>query len=143
MAHTSPWEELNMFKTDNYRAMAARNGERAKNTNVPGEMHEFQKMERSFTSLANNEEWLADNFDKTLHAPAGEPLDQVTLADTEEHMLRCLGAAVIMQWGTIPTKLQRELFDNAGSMGDLLRTAELRGQLARFLHNHNDEQPAA
>ena len=68
-----------MFKTDNYRAMAARNGERAKNTNVPGEMHEFQKMERSFTSLANNEEWLADNFDKTLHAPAGEPLDQIPL----------------------------------------------------------------
>jgi hypothetical protein len=143
MAHTSPWEELNMFRTDNYRALAARNGERAKSTNVPGEMHEFQKMERSFTSPANNEEWLADNFDKTLHAPAGEPLDQVTLADTEEHMLRCLGAAVIMQWGTIPTKLQRDLFDNAGSMGDLLRTAELRGQLARFLHNHNDEQPAA
>ena len=61
--------------------MATWNGERAKNTNVPGEMHEFQKMEGSL--------------------------------------------------------------DNAGSMGDLLRTAELRGQLARFLHNHNDEQPAA
>lgn len=86
-----------MFKTDKYRAMAVRNGERAKNTNVPGEMDEFQKLERSFTLLANNEEWLADNFDKTLHAPSGEPLDQATLADTEEHMLRCLGAAVIMQ----------------------------------------------
>ena len=130
-----------MFKTNKYRAMAARNGERAKNTDVPGEMHEFQKMERSFNLLAKNEEWLADNFDKTLHAPAGEPLDKVTLAGTEKHMLRCLGAAVIMQWSTLPTKLQRELFDNAGSMGDLLHTAELRGQLARFLRNNNEEQP--
>jgi hypothetical protein len=32
---------------------------------------------------------------------------------------RCLGAAVIMQWNTIPAKLQRELFDTADSLGDL------------------------
>ena len=44
-----------------------------------------------------------------------------------------------MQWNTIPTKLQRELFDTAGSLGDLLQTAELRGQIARFLHRHKDE----
>jgi hypothetical protein len=44
-----------------------------------------------------------------------------------------------MQWNTIPTKLQRELFDTAGSLGDLLQTTELRGQIARFLHRHKDE----
>jgi hypothetical protein len=44
-----------------------------------------------------------------------------------------------MQWNTIPMKLQRELFDTAGSMGDMLRTAELRGQIARFLHDHKDD----
>jgi hypothetical protein len=43
-----------------------------------------------------------------------------------------------MQWNTIPAKLQRELFDTAGSMGDLARTPELRGQIARFLHSHKD-----
>ncbi|MGB8639253.1 MAG: hypothetical protein WCD30_14125, partial [Pseudolabrys sp.] len=58
----------------------------------------------------------------------------------EEHILRCLGAAVIMQWNTIPTKLQRELFDTAGSLGDVLKTSELRGQIARFLHDHKDEE---
>jgi hypothetical protein len=46
-----------------------------------------------------------------------------------------------MQWNTLPTKLRRELFDNAGSMGELLETGTLRGQIARFLHKHkNDEE---
>ena len=31
-------------------------------------------------------------------------------------------------------KLQRELFDNAGSMGELLTTTDLRAKVARFLH---------
>jgi hypothetical protein len=57
----------------------------------------------------------------------------------EERILRCLGAAVIMQWKTIPTKLQRELFDTAGSVGDVLKSAELRAQIARFLHKQKDE----
>jgi hypothetical protein len=129
-----------MFKTQHYREKAAQQGERAKTTAVPREMHEFKKMEHMFNVLANNEEWLADNFDKTLQSPPDAPIDNATLADAEEHMLRCLGAAVIMQWNTIPAKLQRELFDSAGSMGDLPRTAELRGRLARFLHNHKDDQ---
>lgn len=42
---------------------------------------------------------------------------------------------------TLPAKLQRELFDDAGDMGELLDTSALRGQIARFLHTHkNDEQ---
>jgi hypothetical protein len=51
----------------------------------------------------------------------------LTLADEEDHVLRCLGAALIMQWNTLPTKLRRDLFDNAGSMGALLETGALRG----------------
>ncbi len=43
----------------------------------------------------------------------------------------------MMQWNTLPAKLQRELFDSAGSTGELLATEELRGQIARFLHKHN------
>src|SRR5262245_5143428 len=52
----------------------------------------------------------------------------------EEHILRCLGAAVIMQWNDLPTKMKRELFEHASSMGELNHTAELKGQVARFLH---------
>ena len=65
------------------------------------------------------------------------------LADEEEHILRCLGAALIMQWNTLPTKLRRELFDNAGSMGALLETPALRAQIARFLHKHKDGEDTA
>ena len=48
------------------------------------------------------------------------------------------GQPVIMQWNTIPK--QRELFDTAGSLGDILQTAKLRGQIARFLHKHKVEE---
>jgi hypothetical protein len=46
----------------------------------------------------------------------GKRLDSNAVAKIEEHILWCLGAAVMMQWNTIPTKLQRELFDAAGSL---------------------------
>jgi hypothetical protein len=54
----------------------------------------------------------------------------------------CLGAALIMQWNTLPTKLQRDLFDKAGTMGELLDTTALRGQIARFLHKRKDDGDA-
>jgi hypothetical protein len=44
-----------------------------------------------------------------------------------------------MQWNTLPTLLQREIFDSAGSVGKLLETAALRGQIARFLHKHKNK----
>ncbi len=46
-----------------------------------------------------------------------------------------------MQWNTLPRKLQRELFDNASSMGDMAVTEELRNRIARFLHKHKDDLP--
>jgi hypothetical protein len=63
----------------------------------------------------------------------------VVLAVEEELVLRCLAAAIIMQWNALPTALQRELFDTAGSVGKLLQTSALRGQIARFLHKHKDD----
>jgi hypothetical protein len=56
-----------------------------------------------------------------------------------EKILEYLGAAVIMRWGTLPTKIQRELFEHAASLADLGETAELKGQIARFLHNHKND----
>ena len=105
----------------------------------------------SLNSLADNEAWLAENLDKMVRVQDGasaEPSDQrpyampasrVIAAAEEERILRCLGASLIMKWNTIPAKLQRELFDTAGSMGELLDTAELRGQIARFLHKHKND----
>lgn len=140
-----------MFTADQYRAKAAESDESLKRTDVPGEIREFQRSKQSFSDLAQNEDWLADNFDKMIRSQdinaldevAGKRLNSNTVAEIEEHILRCLGAAVIMQWNTIPTKLQRELFDTAGSLGVVPQTVALRGQIARFLHDHKDEANSA
>jgi hypothetical protein len=132
-----------MFTTKHYRAKAAEYGDLSKGSEDPSQIRKYQDSSASFSSLADNEEWLANNFNKTLQASDAKPSDHLVLAAEEEHVLRCLGASVIMQWNTIPTKLQRELFDTAGSMGELLGTAELRGQIARFLHKHKDDDFAA
>lgn len=129
-----------MFTPEQYRAKAAEYSELVRATTAPNEVREFQELERSFTTLADNEQWLADNHHRTLHAPAHGGNAGAILPAEEEHILRCLGAAVIMQWNTLPTKLRRELFDTAGSMGDLLETVTLRGQIARFLHKHKDDK---
>ena len=129
-----------MFKTEQFRAQAGEYRKLADTADVPAEAREFQKRERSFTALADNEQWLADNHDKIVQAPERGRGEDATLAEEEEYVLRCLGAALILQWNTLPTKLRRELFDNAGAMGDLLKTAELRGQIARFLHKHKDDE---
>src|SRR5579863_4685431 len=57
----------------------------------------------------------------------------------DRKILECLGAAVIMQWGTLPTKIQRDLFERAVSLAGLGHTAPPKGQIARFLHNHRDD----
>jgi hypothetical protein len=142
-----------MFTPEKFRAKAMESTESLKNTDVPSEIRELQRLRQKFSLLAQNEDWLADNFGKMIRSGdvlsqdenAGKHVDGRTVADIEEHILRCLGAAVIIQWNTIPKKLQRELFDTAGSLGDVLQTVALRGQIARFLHKHKDdeENPAA
>ena len=128
-----------MFTSKQYRAKAIEYGELLKTSTAPNQGRELQKLQRRFTELADNEQWLSDNYQRTLTAPEKNRSDDLTLVEEEEHMLRCLGAALIMQWNTLPAKLQRELFDNAGAMGDLSDTAALRGQIARFLHRHKNE----
>jgi hypothetical protein len=104
-----------MFKSQQSRAKAAAYGELIKRSIGPEEIHKFQELQDRLASLADNEQ--------------GE----------EELVLRCLGAAIIMQWNALPTMLRREIFDTAGSVGKLSETAALRGQIARFLHKHKDD----
>jgi hypothetical protein len=138
-----------MFTPEQYRAKAAEYTELARQANTSDAVREFQTRERSLTMLADNKQWLADNDDKLadrsdeiVDVPKPSDASEAPLAaEEEEHILQCLGAALIMQWNTLPTKLQRELFDNAGSMGELLDSAPLRGQIARFLRKRaHDEQ---
>jgi len=127
-----------MSRIEQYRAKAAEYTEVAETATSPDRAQEFRKREQDVTRLADNEQWLTDNYDKTLHAGERREAGDVSLAREEEHILRCLGAALIMQWNTLPTKLKRELFDKAGTMGELLDTGTLRGQIARFVHKHKD-----
>ena len=131
-----------MFTPRQYRDKAVGYGELVKTANGPDERREFQALEQSFTVLADNEQWVADNQDKTVRSTKFEQMDGAALPQEEEQILRCLGAALILQWNTLPQKLRRELFDNAGAMGELLGTAELRGKIARFLHKHKDHDGA-
>ena len=70
-------------------------------------------------------------------ATADLKVDQAPAEDKK--ILECLGAAVIMLWGSLPTKIQRELFEHATSLADLAQTPPAKGQIARFLHNHKDD----
>jgi hypothetical protein len=128
-----------MFKSQQYRARAAACGELVKSSTGAEESRKFQDLKDRFVSLADNEQGLADAYNNALHVAEQSRSRGAALAAEEEHVLRCLGAAVIMQWNTLPTALQREVFDSAGSMGQLLETAALRGRIARFLHKHKNE----
>lgn len=104
---------LGMFKSRQYPAKTAEYGELLKGSTGPDESRKLEELQDRSRGAA--------------------------LADEEEYILRCLGAAIIMQWNALPTTLQREIFDTAGSVGKLLETAALRGQIARFLHKHKND----
>ncbi|MFL4980517.1 MAG: hypothetical protein ACJ8FV_18775 [Xanthobacteraceae bacterium] len=124
-----------MATTRQYRVKAAEYAALAKTAQSLSEAREFRSLERNFNSLAASQEWLASSDDRPVPRPC--EIDHA-LAD-EEQVLRCLGAAVIMQWNALPTKIRQELFAYASSVTELPATAELKGQIARFLHNHKDD----
>jgi hypothetical protein len=128
-----------MFKSQQYRAKAIECGELVKSSTSAEESRKFQDLEDRFVSLADTERGLADAYNNAVHIAEQDQPRGATLAAEEEHVLRCLGAAVIMQWNALPTTLQREIFDTTGSVGKLVERAALRGQITRFLHKHKNE----
>ena len=146
-----------MFTAEQYRAKAAEYRGLLDNPRSPSETKEFRDLEAAYTTMADNEEWLARNTDKVMSAfeydivPASETDRNKRYVPVNDHedVLRCLGAAVMMRWSTLPAKLQRELFDHAGSLddfdrddsvSDLEQTAKSKRRIARFLHHRNGEQ---
>ena len=122
-----------MFTPEQYRAKAREYAEWAKATISP-KNYEFKMLEQSFTTLADNEQWLAENHSKTVHAKTDDiPAGAIDLAAQEEHVLRCLGAALIMQWSNTPPGKPREAFWSPPSWGRCWTRVTLRGQIARFL----------
>jgi hypothetical protein len=72
-----------------------------------------------------------------LGQPPEEPSRRqpVPLSEGEERILQCLGAAVLLQWNDL-LPLQQQLFEHAVAMGEAGQTAQLKEQIARFLHTH-------
>ena len=97
-----------MFTAEQYRAKAAEFRTLLTNTpRSPNETREFRDLEQTYTTLAENEEWMAVHFDKTIQRRKNSE-NRTALAEEEEQILKCLGAAVLMRWNTVPTKLQRD-----------------------------------
>ena len=84
-----------MFSAEQYRAKAAEF--RALLANIPrspNETSEFRNLEQTYTTLAENEEWMAINIDKTIQRKNN--LDNRTgPAEEEEHILRWVETAEI------------------------------------------------
>lgn len=140
-AELSPGSEKErhvMFDSQKYRDASENYGALARSADNACDVANFRKLEKSSLALAENEEWLSNNHEHTLHSSESSGLSSLELAAEEERVLRCLGAALLMQWNQIPTAMQRDLFDTAGTMGKLQDTAALRGQIARFLHRYKD-----
>jgi hypothetical protein len=129
-----------MATTRQYRMKAAEYAALSKSAQSLSEAREFRSLERNYNSLAASQEWLASGDGQFVPRPR----ELVHALAEEEQVLRCLGVAVIMQWNTLPRKIRQELFAHASSITDLPATADLKGQIARFLHNHkNDAQTAS
>ena len=132
-----------MFTAQQYRAEAARYDGFLAAAQSPAEAAEYRGLKQSYALHADNLDWLAANAGKTVISDPHDPPfrrrrdpDPDAANAEQENILRCLGAAVIQNWNTIPTKLQRALFEAASSSG---RAASLKQAIAQFLHDHKDD----
>jgi hypothetical protein len=57
-----------MFNAEQYRAQASEYAKLVRIANGPNEAQEFQRLERSFTELADNAQWVSEHSDKVVHA---------------------------------------------------------------------------
>jgi hypothetical protein len=131
-----------MFQANLNRAKAPPSKLFQKAADGPHDQASFQKLAQRLNMLTDNENSIAENQASIF--PSADPIPGHKLplpASQEEHILRCLGAAVILQWNSLPRKLRRELFDKAGSIADLLEPV-LKGQIARYLHVHKNDAEA-
>ena len=75
-----------MFTTNQYRAKSAGYDKLSKGSTDPGQqIRKNEDLSDSSKSLADNEEWLAANFDKTLRASTEKHSSYVGLAAKAEH----------------------------------------------------------
>jgi len=125
-----------MFMAKHYRAKAAEYAELLKAASLPADIRELRKLEQSYLTLADNDEWMAANLVKTNSPGADDDWYGDLFPHREVNAPAGLGAADPLQ--STQTQMQ-QLFDDAGSKGGMLQTATLRGQIARMLQTRKDE----
>jgi hypothetical protein len=87
--------EQDRAKAAEFRALLA---------NIPRsqrEKSELRNLEQTYTMLAENEEWMAINIDKTIRQRKNRD-NGTSLAEEEEQILRCVGTAAIQELGLSP-----------------------------------------
>jgi len=95
-----------MITATQYRAKAAEYTELLKAARLPAETREFRKREQSYLTLAENEDWMADNLGKMDSRGADENwYGEAILAQQRKHPLGCQGADVATQSIAAPTRL--------------------------------------
>jgi hypothetical protein len=125
-----------MSTAKQYRVKAAEYTELLKAASLPAETREFRGLEQSYLTMAENEEWMTENLEKTSSPGAEEDrYGDAVFTQQGKHTPGCHRTDVATRSTAIPAKIQ-QLFDDAGSTGGLLQTATLRGQIGRFLHKH-------
>jgi hypothetical protein len=79
-----------MCTAEQYRVTATEYKERAERATALDEKQGFQDLERSISTLADNEQWLSDNHDKTVHARE-RPSVSTASVPTMRYLLRTRG----------------------------------------------------
>jgi hypothetical protein len=98
-----------MFSAEQYRAKAAEyTALLASMPRSPNETSEFRNLEQTYTTLADNEEWMAINIDKTVRRRRNRD-GRIDLDEDEERILRCVATAASMQASAVPAELREEL----------------------------------
>ncbi len=129
-----------MFAADQDRPGAVQNKEFLNLPGPPDKAGEFRNLQRTHETLTGGEDLRPAGNEATASRRRKYRDKRDGAPEEEDKILKCLGAAVIMRWSTLPTKLQRELFEHADSIGDMYQAASLREPIARFLHDHKDDQ---
>ncbi len=62
-----------MFNPQPYRDKALEYSERGRTASGSNETDEFKRLEKSYAALADNEQWLHDNHQKTVRRPNAAP----------------------------------------------------------------------
>jgi hypothetical protein len=127
-----------MFIAKHHRAKAAEYTELLKTASLPADIRELRKLEQSHLTLADNEEWIAANLEKTKSPGADDNWYGDLFPHGEVNAAGGLGAPAPGPSTQMPTQMQ-QLFDDAGSKGGMLQTATLRGQVARMMQTRKDD----